>query len=86
MIVGIMTKFILSRSFEQGGATGAGIRNQPRLPGEGSFMLTQYISWCDKLHAAIDCYSWAFSSAYLAPSEVFSCECLNIYWVSTVLC
>ena len=37
-------------------------------------MLTQYISWCDKVYAAIDCYSWVFSNAYLAPNEVFSCE------------
>ena len=64
-------------SFEQGGATGAGIRSQPRLSGEGSFVLTKYINWCDKLYAAIDCYCWVFSNAYLAPCEVFNCECLN---------
>jgi len=66
----------VSRSFEQGGTTGVGIRNQPRPPHEGAFMLTDYISWCDKVFAAIDCYSWVFSDGYLAPCEVFECEFL----------
>lgn len=60
-------------SFEQGGATGAGIRKQTRFLPEGSFLLTDYVSWCNKVYAAIDCYSWVFSNAYLAPCEVFNC-------------
>lgn len=74
----MINQISVSYSFEQGGATGAGIKNQLRLPGKGSFMLTEYISWCDKVYAAMDCYSWVFSNGYLAPCEVFNCEYLNI--------
>jgi len=75
-------------SFEQGGATGAGILSQPHPPSTAVFSLTDYTIWCDKVYAAIDCYCWVFSNGYIAPCEVFGCEyhlvCVQL-WICTFL-